>query len=143
MKPRKTKRKTMKEVQAEARLEGFSACLSILEREWRKRIRLTSKGPIGGEELWPLLEKMQAHQGLLNEDFKILQTPRVWNRSFDRLRKRVEVLHPNANTGRKGFIVDAEAFLENGLHRVFFLDGLDHLPDVSLVHPDQIKRLED
>ena len=119
---RKTPRKTAAEVRAEERTLGFYQCLQILEDEWRSQVRMTSRGPVGGEKLWPLVEKMQAHAGLLDDDHKELALPRQYGTEFKRLRRRVILLKPHPHAGRKGFVLDSPAFEENGLWRVYFLD---------------------
>lgn len=137
----KTPRKTLAEIKAEERMVGFNACMRLLEREWRSKVRLTTKGPVGGEELWPLLEKMQAHAGLLDEDFKALNYPRVFGTEFLRLRKRVKVLSPHPHAGRTGFILDSKSFMTDGMYLVYFLDAHDQA-DNAFALPSQIKRLE-
>lgn len=136
-----TPRKTLAEIRAEERMMGFYACMRIFEREWRSKVRLTKEGPVGGEELWPVLEKMQAHAGLLDDDFKALNHPRVFGSRFDRLRKRVKVLSPHPHAGRAGFILDSKAFMTDGMYRVYFLDAHDHQADNAFALPSQIQRL--
>jgi hypothetical protein len=135
-------RKSMAEIRAEERMAGFYACMRILEREWRSQVRLAPGGPVGGEQLWPILEKMQAHGGLYDDDYKVLSIPRMYGSEYERLRVRVEVLAPHPHAGRKGFILDSEAFMKDGMFRVFFLDGTDRGADNAYARPEQIKRIK-
>ena len=137
-----TPRKTMAEVRAEERSRGFFECMRILELEWLRTTRSTASRVEGEGPLWPTLEKMQAHAGLLDEDHKAFTIPRRWGKSFDRLRVRVVLRSSHPHAGRKGFILDSASSMENGLHRVFFLDGLERKADNAMARPDQIKRIK-
>jgi hypothetical protein len=131
-------RKTLAETKAEHFALGFYRCLRIITREWRARARPT-EGPTVMADLWPIIEKMEAHGGLYDEDFKELNLQR-YGYEFERLRRRVEVLKPHPHAGRKGFILDSETFLHEGMHRVYFLD--EGKVDNAFCRPDWLRRLK-
>lgn len=121
-----SKRKTIAEVRAEAREEGFAMALEVAHREWRQQRVLT--GAVGAENLRTLLEKLQPLQGLLSDDVNELALPRQ-GVEFVRSRKRcvVKASHPHA--GQRGFFLDTEG---EGPVKVWFL-GQTHQIDSALI----------
>lgn len=135
----KTPRKTMAEVKAEAFLAGFRACQRIMGYHWRKTIR----GVTSDEKLFDIYMEMDAHAGLYDDDYKALYMPRHYGPdAFERLRVRVEVLKPHPHAGRKGFILDSDAFRNDaGLHKVWFLSSQPRQARCAFAKDEHLKKL--
>lgn len=83
----KRKRKSMRELRLEERLQGFYDCLQIFEDLWRKKAHERMKRGIpisdafGGAEcgvLWEGIEKAQQTANPLDSEYKNLMIPRVY-----------------------------------------------------------------
>ena len=134
----------MAEIRAEERMRGFHECLDIVRREWRATATMVPESQMTPVQRarWDILRKCDAHAGLLDDDLKELMMPRCYpGTNWTRLRVRVEVVEPHPHAGRRGFILDSEAFREHGGHIVYFTDGKPGVADNALAKEEHIKRV--
>lgn len=123
-----SKRKTIAEVKAKAREEGFEMALEVVRREWRKKTRASLSGPTDGEEIREVLDKLQHLHGLLSDDVNELYMPRN-GVAFIRISKRCVVKAGHPHAGSRGFFLDTG---EQGPVKVWFL-GQRHQIDSAVI----------
>ena len=134
-----SKRKTIAEIKAEAREEGFEMALEVVEREWRRKVRLTATDPRGGEELWAVVEKLRPLHWLLIDDVKALALPRSGG-EYTRTRKRCVVKAGHPHAGSRGFFLDGEG---DGPVKVWFLGQRHHQIDSALIERADLELSEE